>query len=453
MLIRAPDEPTRVVGEAALPTEAELHDALTSHPELIPTSDLGMGQAVVVGRESGLTSGYADLVLVDDQGQICLVEVKNVGNPDTRRVVAQLLDYAASLWGSTVEEFEARVLHKFLEHSGRSGELPGLGEYVSDRLGVEHDDPSASAHRIAEQLGQALAAGEFALVVAAPQIPVGVQRVLEYLNARGQRFYGLEVSYFRGPVECFVPRLVVKPLLSDPAGERGAAAPPPMDRATFLDQVPERCRQDVAKFIDTCEDAGADVLWRKYGPSITVTRQAQRQVAYLEPKRLGITLTASGGFPEQPFEAAKTQLANANIGTETKDAWYRNVSLTDTSDRVLAATFEIALGLVRSLAAAITFESFATPLQLEFARNDHNLWQRQLPALAEHHGRWLRGHLMHITSGHESDVQLIPLAQGQPGWKPSFRPASARTDLWPATSIGERYRLTVDATGVADNMR
>jgi hypothetical protein len=110
MLIRAENEPSRVVGEAALPTEAELHDALTSHPELIPASDIGLGETVVVGRESGLAAGYADLVLLDERGRLCIVEVKNEGNPDTRRVVAQLLDYAASLWGLSIHEFEQKVL-------------------------------------------------------------------------------------------------------------------------------------------------------------------------------------------------------------------------------------------------------------------------------------------------------------------------------------------------------
>src|SRR5688500_3362577 len=97
MLIRAEHEPERVIEEAALPTEAELHDALTSHPQLVPAADIGLGETLVVGRESGLASGYADLVLMDDRGRLCIVEVKNEGNPDTRRVVAQLLDYAASL--------------------------------------------------------------------------------------------------------------------------------------------------------------------------------------------------------------------------------------------------------------------------------------------------------------------------------------------------------------------
>src|SRR5678815_1784770 len=95
VLIRSGGEPAHVVEEAALPTEAELHEALTNHPELIPASDLDLGRTVVVGRESGFASGYADLVLVDERGRICLVEVKNEGNPDTRRVTAQLLDYAA----------------------------------------------------------------------------------------------------------------------------------------------------------------------------------------------------------------------------------------------------------------------------------------------------------------------------------------------------------------------
>ena len=63
----------------------------------------------------------------------------------------------------------------------------------------------------ARQLEQTLAAGRFRLVVAAPSIPAGVQRVIEYMNAQGLLLYGLEVSYFGGATECFVPRIVVKP--------------------------------------------------------------------------------------------------------------------------------------------------------------------------------------------------------------------------------------------------
>src|SRR3954449_3661042 len=104
----------RLVEENAVPTEAALHEVLMRHPELVPATDLGFGRVATVGFEIRLTSGSADLVLLDDEGRVCIVEVKKEGNPDTRRVVAQLLDYAAALWGFTVEDFEQGVLKRKL---------------------------------------------------------------------------------------------------------------------------------------------------------------------------------------------------------------------------------------------------------------------------------------------------------------------------------------------------
>jgi RecB family endonuclease NucS len=88
----------RLVEESAVPTEAVLHEVLMRHPTLIPAADLGFGEVATVGFEVGLASGSADLVLLDDEGRLCVVEVKKDNNPDTRRVVAQLLDYATALW-------------------------------------------------------------------------------------------------------------------------------------------------------------------------------------------------------------------------------------------------------------------------------------------------------------------------------------------------------------------
>jgi hypothetical protein len=437
VLIRTEDDPERVVAETALPTEAELHDALTRHPQLIPMSDVGLGDAVVVGRESGLAAGYADLVLIDERGRLCLVEVKNEGNPDTRRVIAQLLDYAASLWGLGLDEFEQRVVHPFLLQEGVSP-LPSVAEYVVSAIEGDGD-----VDELADQLAQTLAAGEFALVVAAPRIPVGVQRVLEYLNARGQRMFGLEVSYFRGQVECFVPRLVVKPLTADPGGEsRGATA---LDEETFVAQLPERARKAVTDLLRAVSDIGADVLWKSYGPSITVTRGQQRQVAYLEAKRLGVTLKATGGFPQEPFDATRARFSEIGTGGPTRDGWYWNISLTESSDADLVAALEAARGLVEELVLPIAFGPLDEPLDATFTRNDHNLWLRHIPILEPLQGRHLRGRLGNSASGETADIELVPLANDQPGWRPRFIPASARETLWPAAATGDEFRLRIDA--------
>ncbi|MDQ3739948.1 MAG: hypothetical protein M3389_03295 [Actinomycetota bacterium] len=297
---------------------------------------------------------------------------------------------------------------------------------------------------LSEQLAQTLSAGDFTLVVAAPQIPVSIQRVLEYLNARGQRFFGLEVSYFRGPVECFVPRLVVKPLISDPASEAGRA--PPLDEDAFLEQVPERVRGAAAAFLASTVDAGADVIWRTYGPSVTVTRSQQRQVAWLESKWLGITLKATADFPHEPFDVARSKLAEGGVGTETKDGWYRRVSLVETSDAQLAEAFDVARRLVADVAPVIELQPVEPPLELRITRNDHNVWARHVPALDGFLGRQLRARLVDPTGGAEARVHLVPLAGGQPGWRPRFIPHSAKEELWSSEANGRSFQLVVDGS-------
>jgi hypothetical protein len=52
MLIRGSGADEYVVPETPLPLEANLHHALTKHPEFLPSEDMGLGRIVVVGRAS-----------------------------------------------------------------------------------------------------------------------------------------------------------------------------------------------------------------------------------------------------------------------------------------------------------------------------------------------------------------------------------------------------------------
>jgi len=81
-----------------VPLEEALHTAFEEHPQLFPAEDLNLGQLMVIGREVAFESGQADLIYLDEGGQIVIVEVKRgAENPDSRRVVAQMLDYGAHL--------------------------------------------------------------------------------------------------------------------------------------------------------------------------------------------------------------------------------------------------------------------------------------------------------------------------------------------------------------------
>ncbi|MHB0871071.1 MAG: hypothetical protein ACYC5J_16680 [Chloroflexota bacterium] len=60
--------------ESPIPTEERLHDAFEKYPQLFPVEELNLGQLMVVGREVGFESGAADLICVDEGGQIVVQE-------------------------------------------------------------------------------------------------------------------------------------------------------------------------------------------------------------------------------------------------------------------------------------------------------------------------------------------------------------------------------------------
>jgi len=61
-------------------------------------------------REFSTESGPIDALVIDKDGDIYVVETKLYKNPDKRTVVAQALDYGASLWWhSNFDEFIAEI--------------------------------------------------------------------------------------------------------------------------------------------------------------------------------------------------------------------------------------------------------------------------------------------------------------------------------------------------------
>jgi len=93
--------------------EAQLQKLLYDSPELIPTS-YEEDQPAVFIREAGLPgSGYTDLLGVDERGNILVVETKLARNDEVRRkVIGQVLEYAAYLWQMSFEEFDSLFMKR-----------------------------------------------------------------------------------------------------------------------------------------------------------------------------------------------------------------------------------------------------------------------------------------------------------------------------------------------------
>jgi hypothetical protein len=337
----------RTVPESQVATELELHSALSDHPDLIPFDDLGLVEAVVIGRESSLNGGFADLVLLDRGGRLAVVEVKKQGNSDMRHVVAQLLGYAAGLWGFTTDELMDVVVRPYLGRDPSAAVPMSFDELVAksfDQTGLAGvGDESES---IVATVAAALAAGEFTLVVVAPQIPEGVERSLDYLNARGMRLYGVEVGYFdNGSDSCFVPRVVVKPPTVKPPG----SAATPVDRDTFLGSISEAHAQVVARGLDALEEAGARLDWNSYGASIKTRRPAVRELAGFSRRSMYILLKPPRNFDEPPFANLAQALQETGAGQADSNGDYWRVRYDQTPPNALDAAITALQNLIPRL--------------------------------------------------------------------------------------------------------
>lgn len=160
--------------------EAALHRLIAEAPHLLPLS--GRPELLVVGTEVPLGSGRADVLAVQQDGRIVIIEVKLGRNAEARRaVVAQILSYAAWLYGYDADSFEREILGTCLaDQTGHSS----LAAAMEARL--QRGDFDATAFRAG--LDESLSQGRFRLVFVLDEAPVELAGIAGYLEAVSDRW-------------------------------------------------------------------------------------------------------------------------------------------------------------------------------------------------------------------------------------------------------------------------
>ena len=164
----------RLLTPSSFPDEAALHDRIEEAPQLLPLA--GSPRVTILGREVRLGTGYADLVGVERSGRPVVVEIKLAKNAEARRaVVAQVLAYAAYLFGLAVSDFEEGVLGGHLRQRG----------HESAASAVEADDQSGGLELevFREALAAHLRSGLFRLVFVLDDAPEELVKLVGYLAA------------------------------------------------------------------------------------------------------------------------------------------------------------------------------------------------------------------------------------------------------------------------------
>ncbi len=151
--------------------ESALQAMVAEQPDLLPLA--GSPRLIVLGREVQLGNGKVDVLAVEPTGRPAIVEVKLQKNPDARRaVVAQVLTYAASLQGLSLESLEQGPLQ---------GPLQKIG-YASLAEAVQDQESTVDLGDFRASFQEHLDNGQFRLVLVLDDVSSELESIIGYLE-------------------------------------------------------------------------------------------------------------------------------------------------------------------------------------------------------------------------------------------------------------------------------
>lgn len=204
------------VDEKGYMDEEELQKILGASPHLIPVGELGGGRKpiLVAVREGGLPgSGSTDLIGVDENGNITVVETKLAKNEEIKRkVIGQILEYAAYLWQKPFDEFSDIFYQK-------------LGSRLIDCMEkAEKENKEWSAEEFRDAVEANLKNGAFALFIVVDEINEELRRIIEFLKSKNFVDFGLhalELKYFEEKETSFIIPQLYGAESRSPKGPKG----------------------------------------------------------------------------------------------------------------------------------------------------------------------------------------------------------------------------------------
>lgn len=191
------------INQSNFPNEDYLQKYVHENPDSIPLSDIEDGaKLLIIAREFRTTSGPIDVLGIDQTGQIYIIETKLYKNPDKRKVVAQVLDYGASLWKNyeSYQNFTDKI-NEFTEINFASNFDIALMKFFDiDEIDVEN---------IHQNICSNLKEGTFRFIILMDNLHRDLKDLISFLNQNSKfDIYAMELSYYQHDGhEIMIPRL------------------------------------------------------------------------------------------------------------------------------------------------------------------------------------------------------------------------------------------------------
>ena len=191
------------VDKSNFDSEDPLQQYIYDNPESIPLYDIKEDiKLLILAREFATKSGPIDALGIDKDGEIYLIETKLYKNPDKRMVVAQVLDYGASLW-SNYRDF-TNFIEQISFHTNKD-----FAKSINQRLGEFYQISEDEVDTLLENIRRNLNEGNFKFVVLMDHLHDQLKDLIIYLNNNSEfTIYAVELEYYKHQdFEILIPKL------------------------------------------------------------------------------------------------------------------------------------------------------------------------------------------------------------------------------------------------------
>lgn len=143
---------------------------------------------LIVGREFHLeNAGSIDLLAVDVSGLLTIIEFKLERNTDIRKVVAQVVEYAANMWEMSYDLLDKKVKEYFSSKRCAQTDFKKLtlAQAAEWHFQKNNQDNGAdfSLEDFIKNVSSNLQKGEFRLIIFCDKVDERTKRTVEYINA------------------------------------------------------------------------------------------------------------------------------------------------------------------------------------------------------------------------------------------------------------------------------
>jgi hypothetical protein len=246
IIVSKKGQPAQKLDKSGFEKEDYLQNYIHENPESIPVYEIQEDKRLfVMAREFPTESGPIDALAIDKDGDIYVVETKLYKNPDKRTVVAQALDYGASMW-KHMNDFDEFV--SILDADVRDKFGMGLEEKIKSFFAIDDEQSKL----VLDAMRMNLREGKIKFVVLMDSMDERLKDLIIYVNQNSQfDIYAVQLEYYKfQEYEIMIPKMFGVEVKKSIKSSSSVGQRRKWNEQDFILQSKERLKGDSKKVTD-----------------------------------------------------------------------------------------------------------------------------------------------------------------------------------------------------------